>query len=175
MFPRTPMEGIILIKILCKKLSGDVSNAVYNEYASRWEDIEKIWAYPQNRYQKLQSHEIAVQHLLAISTFYRRVLSGFDGARDFYATVSKSFDGNQNDIEISIGKFKLNRTQYNKLLGIQIEFDKIRKKYGLDDSFFEYNETDEFLTNCMRLYREHIYRENNSSNKSEGSPDDLPF
>ena len=158
---RTPMDGIIFIKILCKKLSGDVSNVVYNEYASRWEDIEKIWAYPQNRYQKLQSHEIAVQHLLAISTFYRRVLSGFDG--------------NQNDIEISIGKFKLNRTQYNKLLGIQIEFDKIRKKYGLDDSFFEYNETDEFLTNCMRLYREHIYRENNSSNKSEGSPDDLPF
>lgn len=160
---------------LCKDLPSDVRNAVHNEFTSRWKDIEHIWEYPQNRYKVLQPHQVTVRHLLAISTFHRRVLSGFDGARDFYKTVSRSFNHSPKNVEISIGKFKLNQTEYNKLLGVEIEFGKIRKKYGLDDSFFEYDGTDEFLTNCRKLYINHLETGGGSENKQEGNPNDFPF
>lgn len=160
-----------IIKILCKKLPGDLSNAVYNEYVDRWEDIENIWEYPHNRFKALQGYETTIQHLLAISTFYRRVLSGFDGARDFYKTVSKSLEMRTQSPTISIGKYKLDQPAYNKLLGVQIEFGKLKSNFGIEDSFFEYFETEEFMINCMRLYMTHF----NSDYKPDGGSEELPF
>lgn len=160
-----------LINVLCYKLSGDVSRAVYNEYNNRWSEILHIWEYPHNRFKALQGYETTIQHLLAISTFYRRVLSGFDGARDFYKTVSKSLEMRTQSPTISIGKYKLDQTAYNKLLGVQIEFGKLKSNFGIEDSFFEYFETEEFMTNCMRLYMNH----SNSNHKPDGDSEELPF
>lgn len=165
------MVDTTIIRILCKKLPGDLSNAVYNEYVGRWEDIEKIWEYSQKGFKTLQGYETTIQHLLAISTFYRRVLSGFDGARDFYKTVSKSLNARTLSPKISIGKYKLDQTAFNKLLGIQIEFGKLKNKFGIEDSFFEYYETEEFMTNCMRLYMNHL----NCDRKPDAGSEELPF
>ena len=165
------MVDTTIIKILCKKLPGDLSNAVYNEYVGRWEDIENIWKYPQNRFKVLQEYETTIQNLLAFSTFYRRVLSGFNGARDFYKTVSKSLKARTQSPTISIGKYRLDQTAYNKLLGVQIEFGKIKNKFGIEDSFFKYYETEEFMTNCMRLYMNHF----NSERRPNGGSEELPF
>ena len=170
------MDDTTFIKTLCKKLPSDVSNALYNEYFGRWDEIENIWAYPQNRFKPLQTYEEVIKRLLAISTFYRRVLIGFDGARDFYKTVSKSKDTlSKTETVISIGKYKLDHSEYNKLLGVQIEFGKLRDKYGIGDSFFDYFETEEFLTNCMELYKSHLMSNTKQSQTSDGSTENFPF
>lgn len=160
-----------LINILCYRLPGDISQSVYNEFDARWKEIESIWEDPLNQYKMLMAHKQTVRKLLAISTFYRRVLSGFDGARDFFTTIDKS--DAQKEIPIAIGKYRLNRKEYNKLLGIQIAFDNIRKGYGLSDQFFEYFETAEFLTNCKDLYYNNVRPEQHKSDTN--SPDELPF
>lgn len=168
------METTPLINTLCYKLPGDISRAVYNEYNSRWDDIKKIWDYSQNRYKALQDYQQAVMLLLALSTFYRRVLSGFDGARDFYKTITKNRDRSI-DFAIAIGKYKLDKKEYNKLLSIQIAFEQFVKKYGIGDSFFEYTETDEFLSNCYDLFIADGIRSDNKSGNSNPNTDDLPF
>ncbi len=160
-----------LINILCYRLPGDISRAVYNEFENRWKEIEKIWEYPLNQYKMLLTYKSTIRNLLAVSTFYRRVLSGFDGARDFFTTIDKS--DTQNEIPIAIGKYMLNRKEYNKLLGIQISFDNIKKGYGLSDQFFDYFETAEFLANCKDLYYSNDRPEQHKSDPE--SPDEIPF
>ena len=129
-----------LINILCYRLPGDISRAVYNEFENRWKEIEKIWEYPLNQC-------------------------------DFFTTIDKS--DTQNEIPIAIGKYMLNRKEYNKLLGIQISFDNIKKGYGLSDQFFDYFETAEFLANCKDLYYSNDRPEQHKSDPE--SPDEIPF
>lgn len=162
-----------LINILCYKLSGDVSRAVHNEYENRWREIKHIWDYPRNRFKVLEDYSKTVQHLLAMSTFYRRVLSGIDGACDFYKTISKNASGNR-EHSITIGKYRLNKEEYNKMLAIKITFRELRKKFCIDDCFFEYTETEEFLTNCKNLY--FIHHNKPDEDIVSSKPDeDLPF
>lgn len=162
-----------LINILCYKLSGDVSRAVHNEYENRWNEIRHIWEYPQNRFKILERYSKTVQHLLAMSTFYRRVLSGMNGACDFYKTVTKDVSDDK-ERSISIGKYRLDKREYNKMLAIQITFRKLREKYGIDDYLFEYTETEEFLTNCKDLYFSHYVKP--APDIFGSTPDeDLPF
>lgn len=166
-----------LINILCAKLPRDVSQAVFNEYNSRWAEILNIWEYPKNKYAVLQRKLPVVQILLAMSTYYRRVLSGFDGARDFYKTVTRGNNqlATRPVQSISIGTFRLDQNQYNHLLAVQISFNNLRKKFGIQEDFFDYFTTDEFLTHCMRLYNNHFEIEGGSDNKPEGNTNDLPF
>lgn len=162
-----------LINILCYRLSGDVSRAVYNEYESRWNEIKHIWEYPRNRFKILEDYSKTIQHLLAMSTFYRRVLSGMGGACDFYKTVAKEMNGDR-ECSITIGKYRFNKKEYNKILTIQITFRKLREKFGIDDLLFEYTETEEFLTNCKELYFSHYVKPDPGIFGS--TPDeDLPF
>ena len=160
-----------LINILCYRLPGDISRSVHNEFDGRWKEIENIWEYSHNQYKMLMAYKPTVRNLLAVSTFYRRVLSGFDGARDLFTTIDK-FD-TQKEIPIAIGKYRLNRKEYNKLLGIQIAFDNIKKGYGLSDHFFDYFEITEFLSNCRDLYYSNVKPEQH--NPSTDSTDELPF
>lgn len=159
-----------LINILCYKLPGDVSRAVHNEYEGRWSEIKHIWEYPQNRYKLLESYPTTVQHLLAMSTFYRRVLSSMDGACDFYKTVSR---GATSERSIAIGSYRLDKAEYNKMLNIRITFRKLRERYGIGDDFFEYAETEKFLDNCKDLYLSHAKPTPNGSGSAP--VEDLPF
>ena len=161
-----------LINILCYKLSGDLSRAVYNEYENRLNEIKQIWEYPQNRFIVLAPYSKTIQHLLAISTFYRRVLSGMDGACDFYKTVNKCKD--KSESAIAIGKYRLDKSEYNKLLAIQISFNKLRDKFGIDEQLFNYTETEEFLTNCKNIFYRFYVRQfpETSGHKTD---EDFPF
>lgn len=63
------MVDTTIIKLLCKKLPGDLSNAVYNEYVGRWEDIENIWEYPHNRFKALQGYKTTIQCFWQLALF----------------------------------------------------------------------------------------------------------
>lgn len=160
----------VLINILCYKLPGDVSRAVHNEYESRWSEIKHIWEYPHNRYKLLESYSSTVQHLLAMSTFYRRVLSGMDGACDFYKTITKD---STSERSIAIGSYRLDKAEYNKMLNIHITFRKLRERYGIEENFFEYAETEKFLDNCKDLYLSHA--KPTPSGSGSAPIEDFPF
>lgn len=140
-----------LINVLCYKLPGDVSRAVYNEYNSRWDEVNHILEYSQNHFQLLEPYQSTVKSLLAMSTFYRRVLSGMNGACDFYKTVNKGVEKAEQHT-ISIGSYNLDKSEYNKLLAVQITFNELLERFGIGRYFFEYTETEEFLAKCKDLY-----------------------
>lgn len=150
------MEKSPLINILCYQLPGDLSKAIYHEYNSRWAEIEYFWKNDDSKYIVLRDYEPTIRLLLAMSTFHRRVLSGFDGARDFYKTLLRSLGPNGKCAILSIGQYKLNITQYRRLQAVQIDFGQLKEKYGISDSFFIYCESYEFLDNCLELYYNQI-------------------
>jgi hypothetical protein len=162
------MEKAPLINILCANLPGDVSRSVYNEYESRWDEVERIWTSYPDGFVHLKQYKTTVMHLLAMSTFYRRVLSGFDGARDFYKTISKADYNQKAGRAILIGKYKLDEEQYRKLQAVQISFCKLKEKFGIPDTFFEYFETIDFLRHCMLL-------NNFDTTQDDDKQEDLPF
>lgn len=161
-----------LINIFCHKLPGDISRAVHNEYTNRWDEIKRIWEFPQNRYGILKRHSSTIQHLLAMSIFYRRLLCGLDGACDFYNAVKRSSRNSEHNV-IIIGKYKLDSREYKKLQSIRISFQKLKEKYDIDDYFFDYVETYEFLNNCKDFYYNHVRQQPNRP--SPDPEEDLPF
>ena len=139
-----------LIKILCYKLPGEISQPLYREYNDRWAEIERIWSKDGNRYQNLQKHAKTIKTLLAMSTYYRRVIGGLVGATDFYKKVTYE-RGSNIDRPVKIGAFVLDREKNNQLLMVKYNFSKFQKKYNIPDVFFEYDATLEFLGNCQLL------------------------
>ena len=159
-----------LINVLCYKLSGEVSRAVYNECNNRWSEIKHIWEYSQSRYKVLEAHQPTIKLLLVMSTFYRRVLTGLDGACDFYKTVTNN---QKSGYSIVVGNYKLDKDEYKRLLAIRISFRKLREKYGIKETFFDYTETEEFLTNCKNILHYDVKPTTNSD--SDSTSKDFPF
>ena len=105
-----------------------------------------------------------------MSTFYRRVLTGLDGACDFYKTVTN----NQNSgYSIVVGNYKFDKDEYNRLLAIHISFRKLREKYGIEEPFFDYTETEEFLTNCKNILHYDVRPTTNVA--PDSTSEDFPF
>lgn len=148
-----------LINILCKALPGNVTRPLYQEYDKRLAEINRIWAKDENNYQVLMKYEETVQSLLAVSLFYRHVLGHMKGAADFYNDLNKE---REKECVIKIGSSTIDKKQYNKLLGATIAFGQIKIAYQIQDSFFEFSETLQFLRNCMDLYYRPEYEEENS-------------
>ena len=146
-----------LLNILTTGLSGAVTRPIYQEYNSRRNELDWIWAKEENKYQMLQSHVKTVEALLAISLFYRYVMGFMQGATSFYKSVNQHcLDG---ECAISIGKGVLDKKQQNHLLAAVIKFNQIKEKYQLSPAFFEYSETIQFLSNCKDLYYQKEYEE----------------
>ena len=156
------MDDTFLIKVLCKDLPREVSIPLFNEFSQRWSEIENIWQSNANIFSVLQEHKSTVRSLLAMSTYYRRVISGFSGALDFYKIVTGG------DLKINravkIGNYSLGLSENKQLWKVQREFSEFRNKYQIDDSLFNYDDTFGFLRNCFVLYT-----------KNNGQQEELPF
>lgn len=110
----------------------------------------------------LQDHKSAVRTLLAMSTYYRRVISGFAGAIDFYKNVT----GGDLTIDrpVKIGNYSLGLAENKQLWIVQKAFSEFKNKYQIDDSLFNYDDTLGFLRNCFILYT-----------TNNGKQEELPF
>lgn len=156
------MNEAPMIKILCKDLPREVSIPLFNEFNQRWNEIENIWQRNANIYPVLQEHRSVVRLLLAMSTYYRRVISGFTGATDFYKIVT---GGNFTiDRPVKIGNYLMGLAENKQLWKVQRRFSEIKNKYQIDDSLFDYDDTLGFLRNCFILY-----------STSNGKQEELPF
>ena len=150
-----------LINILTSGLPGNVIRPLYQEFNSRRQEIDRIWANPDNNYSMLQDYAATVDALLAISLFYRHILGYIHGATSFYKSVNAN---NRKDIECSIkvGNTVLDSQQQRYLLAAVIQFDKIQDRYQLAPVLFEYSETVQFLRNCKELFYQKEYEEDDT-------------
>lgn len=143
------MSNTPLINIFCSQLPGIVTRPLYQEYEKRMAEVNRIWNNQENNYMELMKHESTVQALLAASLFYRHVLGHLDGVAGFYSALNKH---SEKECAIKIGGSTLDKDQYNHLLGATITFEKIRRKFQIPTSSFEFSETLQFLRNCKDLY-----------------------
>lgn len=107
----------------------------------------------------LQDYVSTVEALLAMSLFYRHVMGHMQGAVSFYKSVNNGLE-NKNECPIRIGNTTFDNEQQRKLLSAIITFDRIKNRYQLGPSFFEYSETIQFLRNCKDLFYQKEYEEN---------------
>lgn len=159
-----------MLNLLCYELPGYLTRPMYLEYENRKVQINKIWDQNYKEYLPLKKYSHVVDMLLALCIFNRYVLGSMNGASDFYMYLNKS-SGN-NDCEIRCGNYKLNKEQYNKMLSVIMSFKDIKDKYQLNDIFFEFSDTLEFLRNCKNLL---YIPENNSDNQRLNHEEDYPF
>ena len=149
---RDEKSGTSLIRILCFHLPHEVSQPMFKEYNDRWAEILSIWDSKKECYISLSEHQSAIRTLLAMSTFYRRVIGCLGGALDFYRRIS--YEGHERkERAVKIGGFILDQEKNNQLWKITRNFSNIKQKYNIPDVFFEYEDTLEFLRNCLQLYQ----------------------
>ena len=98
-----------IINIFCYSLPGDVSRKIYNEFNGRFKDV-KYMVSKYDYYSNLRQHEQAIEIMLAMTIFYKRIITNLDSAIKFYGTVTKH---SQTDT-VKIGTYDLNDNN-NKL------------------------------------------------------------
>lgn len=129
-----------IINIFCHNLPYDISNKIYNEFETRFRDA-KYMIDNYDFYKPLNQHLKAIEIILAMSIFYKRIITNLDSAVKFHGNVlTKS----QADI-VSIGSYELDTKEKNRIQAILINFQKIMEKYRIPRVFFDYYETKEFL------------------------------
>ncbi len=144
-----------LINIFCYGLPGVVTRPICREYDTRWKEIERIWSNPKyNEYQFLKQNTEIVENLLALCLFYRYVMGNITGGNEFYIHINRY---SNEERPIAIGSYILDKKESNKILALSIELKKMCKRFQLDDYFFEFTETIDFLRNCIKLYNKSEY------------------
>lgn len=133
-----------IINIITYKLPFKLSNQIYNEYQNRLKEaVFLVDNYL--TYKDLKDHLKTIELFLAISIFYKRVLTNFNGAVKFHKVIEKKV---KIDV-IKIGSFNFTGDEKNKLLAVILNFQEILDKYSIPISLFEYHETSEFLNKLI--------------------------
>lgn len=131
---------IPIINIFCYKLPYDISNKIYNEFDSRFRDA-KYMIDNYDYYKPLKQHLKAIEIILAMSIFYKRIITNLDSAVKFHGNVMTKSHAEI----ISIGSYELDTKEKNRIQAILINFQKIIEKYRIPQNIFDYYETKEFL------------------------------
>ena len=135
-----------LMNIFCYGLPGVITRPICREYDTRWEEIRRIWSNPKyERYMFLKSYTETIENLLALCLFYRYVMGNITGGNNLFIRLNHN---SEEERSIAIGSFLLDKKESNRILALSIELGKMRRRYQLDDYFFEFTKTIDFLRNC---------------------------
>ena len=164
MIDKTP-----LINILTYSLPYKLANQLYNEYQSRLTEAKYIIDIS-DRYKRLSKHLDVVEILLALTIFHKRVIANLDAAVKFHGTVNSYGDTDT----IKIGSYHFTGEEKNKILGLTINYDKLREKYGILPSLNDYELTKDFLVKVLYMLNDFEYGE--ERNRRTGNEEDnIPF
>lgn len=162
-----------IINILTSKLPFKIANQIYNEYQNRLkESIYLIENY--STYKSLDGSIKTLELFLALSIFYKRIITNLDGVVKFHNTVE-----NIGRIDtIQIGSYNLTSEEKKKLLAVVINYNKLLERFSIPSSTMEYYETKEFLKKILK-YKSIIENEDISKRSRENGFEedntDLPF
>lgn len=139
-------QEIQIINIICHKLPYKIANAVFHEFEDRNREVKRILEYP--LYNHLKDVTSTIEMLLAITIFYKRVLSNIDGVEKFYNRVTSISNTNV----VAIGEYKLTKDENDRINAMTISFFKVCSRYNVHQNLFDYTETLEFVRKIRDYY-----------------------
>jgi hypothetical protein len=135
-----------MIEKFCSRLPREISNPMYNEHYSRLKEIDFILNNRES-YFALKADRQFIELLLALSIFYKRVLTNLDSATKFANTVFKNSEAEA----IRIGKYDLTGRERDRIIAIIFNFNSILKKYEIPHELLVFTETRVFIRNIKKL------------------------
>lgn len=135
-----------IINIFTYKLPQELAQQVYNEFQNRMREVNYSLENTQ-RFSSLKREKQTVELLLALSIFYKRVISNLEAVVKFYGTVHRFSDAEA----IQMGSYYFTVDEKNHILALTIKYRKILEDFHIPETVFNYHETRDFLINMVRL------------------------
>lgn len=142
-----------MIKIFTGNLPYKLSEQMTFEYNRRINDINFFLSGKYDYYAHLKKDIETIQLILALSIFYKRVLSNFDSATKFTSRILFKSDAES----VQLGTYDLSAREIYKLNKIVLTFNKLMEDYAIPKSLFEYIETKELLRK-IKVYKDSLDR-----------------
>ncbi len=116
------------------------------EYQDR---IREVNFYLENsqRYSSLRNELRAIELLLALSIFYKRIIANLEGTIKFYGTVTRVSEADT----IQIGNYYFTLKEKNNLQALTINYHSILEKYHISENIFNYYDTRDFIESILNL------------------------
>ncbi len=150
-----------MIDLFTPHLPYKLSEQLTIEYNRRMSDINHFVFGTYDYYSPLKQDIETIKLLLAMSIFYKRVLTNFNSAVLFSSRINIVGGGTS----IQLGTYELSTVVLNRMERTVIIFRKLMSKYSISVELFEYLETKEFLKN-VRVYRDRLDRESNKDSNN---------
>lgn len=145
-----------MIEEIINSLPYKVTEQVTFEYNRRLSEVVYLTSEKFDYYSPLREDIEVVKTLLAMSIFYKRILTNFDSANKFTSRII--FEGNADSLRL--GTYDLDKIEIRKLNRIVIHFKQIMEKYSIPEKIFEYLETKEFLKK-IKIWKHSLNQQNN--------------
>jgi hypothetical protein len=128
-----------MIRQFCKGLPKFLSDQLFIEYEYRRRELEfLVTTYPQ-RYRWIEEVD-SVRLLLALSIYFRRVISQLEAAgKTYFDLVGGDVTG------VTIGQHKLSEQEAEELSNATSDFHRLLHHFGLYTALFDYYDTSGFL------------------------------
>jgi len=127
-----------------------LSQQLIYEYNNRINDVNHFLSGRYDFYAPLKENIETIELLLALSIFYKRVLTNFQSATKFSGRVVFNSDADS----IQLGTYLLDSMEIFKINRTILKFNNLMAKYSIPDSLFEYTETKEFLRKIINFKAE---------------------
>lgn len=147
-----------MIQLFTENLPYKLSEQMTFEYNRRLSDINYFISGRYDYYAHLKNDIETIQLLLALSIFYKRVLSNFDSATKFTSRVIFKSEA----VSVQLGTYNLSAREIFKLNKTVLTFKKLMEEYSIPLGLFEYLETKELLRKIK------VYKDGLDRNKDNG-------
>lgn len=146
-----------MIKKFTDNLPYKLKEQMTFEYNVRINDINYFLSGRYDYYAPLKKDIETIELLLALSIFYKRVLSNFDSATKFTSRIVLQSDAES----VQLGMYNLSAKEIFKLNQTVLTFKKLMAEYSIPIGLFEYLETKELLRK-IKVYKDSISLELNN-------------
>lgn len=140
-----------MIRLFTDNLPYKLREQMIIEYDRRMSDINHFVSGKYDYYSPLRKDIESIKMLLALSIFYKRVLSNFESATKFTGRIVLNSEADS----VQLGTYDLSSKEIFKLRKSIVTFRKLMKDYSIPASLFEYLETKEFLRKVKIIWNQH--------------------
>lgn len=145
-----------MIKQFTENVPFGLSQQMTIEYNNRLSDINFFISGKYDYYASLKENIESIKLLLALSIFYKRVLTNFESATKFTSRVIFNSDADS----VQLGTYDLSSKEIFKIRKTVLSFKNLMDNYSIPLSLFEYLETKEFLRK-VKIYKDNIMHKEN--------------
>lgn len=147
-----------MIQLFTEALPYKISEQMLFEYNRRLADVNHFLNGDYSYYSSLKEDKDTIKLLLAISLFYKRILTNFESATKFTSRVIFNSEAKS----VQIGTYDLSKKEIFRLKKTILTFNELMKNYSIPLDIFDYLETKDFLRK-VKKYRDNLNFKNNNA------------